>query len=250
MSLSRSIATLLLAIAPLWGQSFIIQPSKAEKSTETRTIPLSLGSSLKVGNINGAIRVEAWEKSEVEFTGEFYPSSTKEQLMVIVESSDGKLVIRGEYPKRTGRHLHYRDATCQMTLKVPREVNVNLGTVQGELTLKGTNGAATLRTVQGGIMLDQVKGSLNLETVDGSIKCTNLDNAGKDVRAESVSGSIHLKFRNLKGVIKTNTVSGNVLVTVNGSEQIDAKRNGVGTATPSGSAKIQIRTVSGDITVQ
>ena len=213
MCLARTIAALILTIVPSFGQNFYIKPQTAKKVLETRTIPFAPGSSLKVENINGSIRVEAWDKSEVQFTGEFQPNSQDEQVRVVVEPGDGCLVIRGEFPKKIGWHFHYYDATCHMTLMVPRNVMIKLDTVKGEITLKGTTGGAFAGSVQGGITLDQVKGALNLETVQGSIKGSNLDNMGKNVHAESVSGSIHLQFENLKGYVKTETVSGNAQVT-------------------------------------
>ena len=67
----------------------MIQPAKAERTTETRTLPLASGSTLKVKNVNGFVRVEAWDRDEVQFTGEFKPSSKDEQVKVVVEAGQG-----------------------------------------------------------------------------------------------------------------------------------------------------------------
>ena len=109
-SLSRPLAALVLALAPLAAQPILIQPAKAEKATETRTVPLAADSSLKVKNINGHVRVEAWDRNEVQFTGEFKPSSEGEQVKVVLEPSSGGLEVRGEYPKHDGRGWPEREA--------------------------------------------------------------------------------------------------------------------------------------------
>jgi len=69
MYLARPLAALILALGPLSAQTQIIQPTKAEKVTEMRTLPLLSGSKLKVTNVNGFIRMEAWDREEVQFTG-------------------------------------------------------------------------------------------------------------------------------------------------------------------------------------
>jgi hypothetical protein len=94
MSLARSFAATCAAAilcASLAAQSQVIQPAKAEPTTETRTLPLAAGSSLKVKNVNGFIRVEAWDREEVQFTGEFKPSSKDEQVKVVFEVGKGSL---------------------------------------------------------------------------------------------------------------------------------------------------------------
>jgi hypothetical protein len=152
MYFARSLAALVLVLGPLSAQTQILQPTKAEKVTETRTLPLASGSKLKVTNVNGFIRVEAWDREEVQFTGEFKPSSKDEQVKVILEPGDHKLEIRGEYPKRKGWNFgFYRGPECQMTLKVPHKVMPTLESVNGEITLSGTSGAAAIETVNGAI---------------------------------------------------------------------------------------------------
>lgn len=152
MALARPLAAAFAAVilcASLAAQSQVIQPAKAERTTETRTLPLASGSTLKVKNVNGFVRVEAWDRDEVQFTGEFKPSSKDEQVKVVVEAGHGNLEIRGEYPKHKGWGS-YQGPQCQMTLKVPRRIAPTIETVNGEVTLSGTQGRAALSTVNGG----------------------------------------------------------------------------------------------------
>ncbi len=270
MSLARpfaAAAAIVILCASLGAQTQVIQPAKAERTTETRTLPLASGSSLKVKNVNGFIRVEAWDREEVLFTGEFKPSSRDEQVKVVVESGKGSLVIRGEYPKNSGWSFGYRGPECQMTLKVPRRVSPSLESVNGEITLSGTQGQATLNTVNGSIRatnleeslkadtvngsihLDKVKGGLSLETVNGAIKGSELDGQGKGIKAETVNGSIHLQLAGLKGKLKASTVNGGISFNAKGAEQVEVKKHKVTAVFPGSDQGISIETVNGAITL-
>jgi DUF4097 and DUF4098 domain-containing protein YvlB len=269
MALARTLAAAVAAVilcVPLAAQTQVIQPAKAEKTTETRTLPLASGSNLKVKNINGFIRVEAWDREEVQFTGEFKPSSRDEQVKVVVEAAKGSLEIRGEYPKHTGWGS-YTGPQCQMTLKVPRRVASTLETVNGEVTIAGTQGRATITTVNGGIRasglveqlkadtvngsitLDQVRGGLALQTVNGSIKGTGLDGQGQGVKAETVNGSIHLQLAGMKGRLRANTVNGGISFNAKGAEQVEVKKHRVTALFPGGDQGIDLDTVNGAITL-
>lgn len=259
----------LVLVAPLAAQTLVVQPAKAERTTETRTVRLASGSTLKVENTNGFIRVEGWDKEEVQFTGEFKPSSKDEQVKVVLESGDRQLKIRGEYPKRTGWNFgFYKGPECQMTLKVPYKVLPSLESVNGDVTLTGTSGAACVETVNGAIVvrnqqeglkaetvngainLEQVKGALNLETVNGSIKGAALDGQGKGVRAETVNGSIQFQIGGLKGHLKAETVNGGITFKAKGAEQVEIKKHKVTATFPGGDQTLALETVNGSIVIE
>ncbi len=269
MALARPLAAAFAAAVvcvSLAAQSQVIQPTKAERTTETRTLPLAAGSTLKVKNINGFIRVEAWDREEVQFTGEFKPSSRDEQVKVVVEAGKGSMEIRGEYPKHSGWGS-YQGPQCQMTLKVPRRVAPTLETVNGEVALGGTQGVAVIQTVNGGvrasdledtlkattvngtITLDKVRGCLTLQTVNGAIKGSGLDGQGKGIKAETVNGSIHLQVAGVKGRLKASTVHGGISFNAKGAEQIEVKKHRVTALFPGSDQEIDLGTVNGAITL-
>jgi DUF4097 and DUF4098 domain-containing protein YvlB len=265
---AHALAALIL-VAPLAAQTLVVQPTKAEKTTESRTVKLASGASLKVQNTNGSIRVEAWDKEEVEFTGEFKPSSKDEQVKVVLDASAGKLEIRGEYPKHSGWGS-YRGPECQMTLKVPRKVLPTLESVNGNITLCGTFGAAVLettngtikakdlaealeaRTTNGNIGLEKVQGPLALKTVNGSIKGTGLDGSGKGIQAKTVNGAIHFQIAGLKGHLKASTVNGDIAFNAKGKsvDQVEIKKHRVTATFPGSDQAITLGTVNGSITLE
>lgn len=265
MALVRSLAFAAAAAftgVVLTAQSQVIQPTRAEKVTETRTLPLASGSTLRVTNVNGFIHLEAWDRDEVQFTGEFKPSSKDEQVKVVVAADKGSLEIRGEYPKHSGWGA-YRGPECRMTLKVPRRVAPTLETVNGEVVLEGIEGAAAVetvngqiraaglgdglraKTVNGGIHLERVKGRLSLATVNGSIEGKGLEVRG--VKASTVNGAIRFQTGGLQGRLLATTVNGDIAFNAKGAEQVEVKKRRVSAVFPGGDQAIELDTVNGAI---
>jgi len=267
MSLARSIFAAAALCTSLLAQSQVIQPANPDKTTQTRTLALASGSVLKVKNVNGFIHVEAWDREEVQFTGDFKPSSKDEQVKVVIESNLHAMEIRGEYPKNTGWHWFYRSAECDMTLKVPRRVLAKLETVNGEVTLQGTLGEADISTVNGqvnasgledalkvvtvngSIHLDQVKGRLSLETVNGAINGSRLDGRDRGIKAVTVNGAIHLQTAGIKGRLKAENVNGDLSFNAKGAEQVEVKKHSVTATFPGSKQGIDLETVNGSITL-
>jgi hypothetical protein len=268
MSLARSLAaTFAVAVlsVSLSAQSQVIQPAKAERTTEVRTLPLAAGSSLKVANINGFIHLEAWDREEVQFTGEFKPSSRDEQVKVVIEAGKGSMEIRGEYPKHFGES--YRGPQCQMTLKVPHRLVPTLETVNGDVVISGIRGRVVISTVNGGIRamdledtlkaetvngsinLDHAKGSLSLKTVNGAIKGSGLDGSGKGIQVGTVNGSIHLQAEGLKGRLQAKTVNGGISFNARGAEQVEVTKHRVTAVFPGSDQAIDLDTVNGSISM-
>jgi hypothetical protein len=269
MSLARSLAA-AFAVAvlsvSLSAQSLVIQPAKAEKTTEVRTLPLAAGSSLKVANINGFIHLEGWDREEVQFTGEFKPSSSDEQVKVVIEAGTGSMEIRGEYPRHSSTES-YRGPQCQMTLKVPRRLLPTLESVNGDVVISGIRGRAIISTVNGGIRatdledalkaetvngrisLDHAKGSLSLKTVNGAIRCSGLDGSGRGIKVGTVNGSIHLQAEGLKGRLQAKTVNGGISFNAKGAEQVEVTKHRVTAVFPGSDQAIDLDTVNGSISM-
>ena len=263
------IAALALCLAPVvaLAQTETIQPAKAEKTTETRVFALKSGSTLKVKNVNGAVTVEAWDREEVEFRGEFKPSSRDEHVKVEIDRSSHGLEIVGKIPKNhDGRGI--RGPECRMELKVPRRILASISTVNGSVSLKGTQGEASVEsvngavtvashtdglkasTVNGAIRVDAVKGTLKLKTVNGAIEARDLDAQGKAIHASTVNGQVHIQSTGLKGRLEASTLNGSLNLRAKGAEQLEVTKRRVSAVFQGGSEPIALSTVNGSITVE
>jgi RNase P/RNase MRP subunit p29 len=231
----------IIAAAPLCAQVLVLQPAPGAKATETRTLPLAAGAPLKVKNVNGRIHVTGWDRPEVEFTGAFTPGRGQEQVKVVLESKDGGLEIRGEYPRNTSN-----GPVVEMDLKVPRSALPTLETVNGEVLLKDVAGKATCRSVNGGIVLEGAAGALTLETVNGGIQGRGL---GEVLSARTVNGSIRLSAQGLKGRVVASTLNGSLRIKSEGAKDVQVSRRRFEATFGAGGNEMKLKTVNGDITL-
>ncbi|HJW08946.1 MAG TPA: DUF4097 family beta strand repeat-containing protein [Holophagaceae bacterium] len=265
--LSFALPAFLICAAALAGDAVVIQPAKAEKTTETRTVPLAAGSTFKAGNINGHVFVSAWDRNEVSFTGAFKPSSKGEQVKVTLESTAKGLEIHCEYPKHQNAGSHYHAPEVDLDLKVPQRVLASISTVNGDVSLEGTMGQATVSTVNGGVSaknleeglkaesvngaltLSHVLGALDASTVNGDIEARDLDGKGGGIRAESVNGSVHLTLGAAKGRVQASTTNGEVDFHAAGATDATIKRHKVSALLPGSEQSIHAETLNGGITI-
>lgn len=231
----------IVFLCPLAAQTVVVQPAPGVKATETRTVPMTAGAPLKVRNVNGRIRVTAWDRNEVEFTGAFTPGRGKEQVKVVLEPRGGGLEIRGEQPRES-----HNGPVCDMDLKVPRSALPSLETVNGLVDLKDVTGAAECKTVNGEINAEHLPGALKAETVNGSIKGRGL---GGPITAKTVNGAIRLSVQGLKGRLKASTLNGEVRVKSDGAKDVHVSRHSFEAAFGGGEQALQLNTVNGDITL-
>lgn len=265
---SLAVPAFILCVTAFAGDAVVIQPAKAEKTVETRSLPLAAGSSFKVENVNGHVFVQAWDREEVAFTGAFQPSSRGEQVKVVLQPSAKGLEIRCEYPKHSGGGFAYHGPRVDLDLKVPRSLLADLSTVNGDVSLEGTRGKASLitvnggvkaqdlpealkaETVNGGISLDRAAGPLVLTTVNGDIEAKALDGNGGGIKAETVNGSVHLVLGAAKGQVKAESMNGTVTFRAAGAQEVQAKRHRVSATLPGSDQRIHIETLNGGITVE
>jgi hypothetical protein len=258
-----------LCLAPLvaQAQTETIQPAKAEKTTETRVLALAYGSSLTVKNVNGAVTVEAWDREEVEFRGEFKPSSRDEHVKVEIDRTSKGLEIVGRLP-RNNEGWSYRGPQCRMELKVPRRVLARISTVNGTVSLKGTQGEASIEsvngavtasahadglkasTVNGAIHVDSVKGSLMMKTVNGAIEARDLDTQDGGLKASTINGQVRIQAAGLKGKLEARTRNGSLNLKAKGAEQVEVSKRQMSAVFQGGTAAIDLSTVNGSITVE
>ncbi|WP_335977237.1 MULTISPECIES: DUF4097 family beta strand repeat-containing protein [Streptomycetaceae] len=130
---------------------------------------------------------------------------------------------------------------AEISLAVPQHTRVEVGVVganavvsgiSGATTVHGVNGDATLvglsgpvkaHTVGGNVEAQALSGDLRFSTVSGNL--TVVDGAGREVRADSVSGSIVLDLDpSAGGEVRLNTVSGEIALRIPepGDAEVDA----------------------------
>jgi len=250
----------LIAI-PAMAQTITIQPSAPGCHTETRTFALQSGGRLKVSNIDGNIRVTAWDKNEVELIAKFTPDSDSQHVRLEVQSAEGSfdlLEISARRPKSKWDLLNPRwwsdssyqrgIAHCQMELKVPHKLIGNFHAVDGNITLESISGDNNAKTVDGNINFKNIQRRFNASTVDGDIKGFH-DGPEDGMELSTVDGNIKLKMQNPKGKLTASCLDGSITFNAQGASDIQTSKRNVNATFGQGGQPISLRTVDGSIVI-
>ena len=266
--MSRSRRT-LHCIAALVACAVLCAPLSAETLREefSETYALRAGGEVSIRNVNGSIDLGSWERDEVlveatkvvKTMGRSRAEEALEKLEIEIEHSGNTLRIKTRFPGGTsgvvgwlfGRRV---DTKVSYRLTLPREVNLDVHTVNGNVTIESVSGVIDARTTNGQIRILEARGKASALTTNGSIRAefrqvdresdcvfrtTNggitvwvAEDVGVDVAASTVNGAVTTDFpvlvsagsdrwrrKSLKGEI--NGGGGHfTLHTVNGSIQL------------------------------
>ena len=239
-----------------------------------RSAEFAPGGRLTIVNVNGDVTITSWDRHEVKLKAvkraraesEDAARSLLEKTTVQFDRTDQRLDIRTEAPKKPGRN---RNVSVAYTVTVPKEIDLELKTVNGTIDVKDISGAVDAKTTNGRIGLSgivgaiqakttngkigllEVLGPINAKTANGSIKA-EVGGSGEqqyEIRAATTNGGIEVTLpKGLKANLKASTVNGKintdfpVTVTVKGliSKSVDGVING-------GGELIHLKTVNGSI---
>jgi DUF4097 and DUF4098 domain-containing protein YvlB len=222
MKRNLAVRSLSLIFGLAW---FTLQTGEALAKTKFQaelheTHALSETGQVQLDNVNGNVRITAWDRAEVKVDA-IKGADTKEALEALkieIDAKPDRIRVHTKYPSSKGGWLFRRSrndsARVDYDLKVPSQaslqkvenVNGNLelegvrgtihaSTVNGRLTAKAVGGDGHFDTVNGSVeivvsTLADVK-SVSIYTVNGKVDLTLPAKANADVTASTVNGGIH-----------------------------------------------------------
>jgi hypothetical protein len=185
--------------------------SQASTARETfkKTISFSAGGYLQLTNTNGNVDVTAWDRQEVEIIAyKEVKASDKEtaenllkKLVIDVRERNGEIIIDTDYPQRSGSGSVFswlfggngKSFSVQYELKVPRQIDLNLETTNGDIDVAAIAGRIRLESTNGQIDGSDIQGVARCRTTNGSIKMEFSEISGEDKMSfKSTNGSIKL----------------------------------------------------------
>jgi len=202
---------LVILTVPSWAE-----PGRVFDEVFEQTYPLPFGGRFALGNVNGTVVVDGWEREEVEVravkTARNDPAELQ-RVQIAVDAQGDRVAIRTIYPKDDGIEV-----SVDYRVRVPYRVLLeNVQTVNGAVRVRRVEGAGTLRTVNG-----------NVELLDG---------AGL-FSARTTNGNIRLDLRSLRAPVSVPREGPLTLEAINGSIVL---------ALPAGAgAHLDVRSVNGD----
>ena len=163
-----------------------------------QTYPLSATGRVALSNINGSVRVSAWDRNEVKVDAikRAYTQERLREAQIKVDANSGSIEIETEYPEYrwTDRDTerHENPASVEYTLTVPRTARIEeVSLVNGGLDIEGVTGPVHASSVNGRVTARGLSGQVNLSVVNGRLEAT-LDSisAAGTVNLSAVNGAL------------------------------------------------------------
>jgi DUF4097 and DUF4098 domain-containing protein YvlB len=181
---------------------------------------------LKTG---GAIHVSGWDRQEVDVQAVRRGRNAHEIQVDFSESASG-LTVRTDYEVRRRGH----NGSVDLEVRVPRQTDVELQTMGGDVTIADVRGRFSGQTMGGNIVLTGLQGTAELKTMGGSIS----------VRDGELGGSVHT----MGGTVTVENVIGNLKGSSMGG-RVAYRNTGAGASAASDIEEVRISTMGGAVTL-
>lgn len=187
-----------------------------------QTYPLSSNGRISLENIQGKVRIQAWDRNEVKVDAvkSAYSHERLNEAQIKVVATSDTIRIRTEYPDgnltfngdRDGDYRSYQNpASVDYTLSVPRNSRLSsIELVNGGLDIDGVAGDVHASCVNGKMTVKSLRGDVKLGTVNGALEATfDAFNESKSISLGSVNGNVTLIVpSDSNAIVKAGTVHG------------------------------------------
>ena len=188
-----------------------------------QTYPLQAGGAFTLRDVNGPISVTAWDKNEVHVVAEKQVKAGNAEegkrrlaeIRIDVAAKPGDLRIDTRFPKQAGGGWlgllsgNNGSGSVSYKIEVPRNLKVDVETVNGAVAVHGTGGDLRAETTNGAVDVSGIHGKIKLGSTNGAISAA--DTAGTVV-AETTNGSIDIDLKQVdrSGDMSFETTNGHI----------------------------------------
>lgn len=210
----RKYASFKLAFIVLIAVAFQASAwSKKYQEEFHKTYPLTATGRVQLDNINGDVRIQVWDRNEVQVDAIKYASSQEalEDIEIVINSESNEIQIKTDYPD--SKWFGNNDNTSvDYTISIPRNAEVDdINLVNGNLEIKSAGGAVTASTVNGTLTAQDLSGETKLSTVNGTMDVAYTQLNASKISLSSVNGTLQLKLpSNADAKIEASTVNGGI----------------------------------------
>lgn len=175
-----------------------------DRSGQTRSVnesrQVKADADIRIDNLAGTVKVQAWDKNEVRISGTLGPQVQKLQI----DGSDSALDIKVVLPHHSNSDDEC-DVCAELEIQVPRGARIEVSTVSADVEASGLSGQVQLGTVSGSATVSSTAVRIDVRTVSGDVTVVG-SAKGASIDANSVSGSMRLS--DVDGKVDAETVSG------------------------------------------
>lgn len=235
--------------------------SLTEQLDETH--PLPAGGELTLNNVNGGIEVAVWDRNEVRIraekkvraAGRSKAEEALEELRIEIRRRGDSIEVEtshshgsGFWDWLAGSHV---SAQVDYQLTVPRHVSLDLVTVNGRVTGRGSHGELRVRTTNGDVEFEDGGGQARIRTTNGSIRVELEDvTPGSDLSFVTTNGGIRLALPATVGAsLDASTTNGSITTEFPIEVQGRLSRRRLSGEINGGGGSLELRTTNGSIRI-
>ena len=153
-------------------------PAAADQWSKTYPVPGAADLWMKTSD--GGVRIEAWDRQEIEARLETVGYTIDKDFELIESQTGSRVAIEAKFPSMTV-NLGIGRRSLAFVLRVPRETKLDINTGDGSVHVAGVKGDLRLHSGDGSIEGTDLDGRLNATTGDGGIRVAGRFD-GLDVR--------------------------------------------------------------------
>jgi DUF4097 and DUF4098 domain-containing protein YvlB len=218
----RILVTALISLVVMLttASSVMMQQNETLREEFHQTYPLSAQGRVSLGNINGSVRVEAWDRNEVKVDAVkwAYRRDRLDEAKIVVRSDVNAIHIETDYPQRSqtftdGEGRINNPATVEYTLTVPRTARIDsIELINGNLDIDGISGDVRASSINGRVSGHELMGVVQLSTINGKVEAMfGHLNESKAISLGSVNGPVSLMIpSDANAELKASTVHGGI----------------------------------------
>ncbi len=215
LALTISIAILTLTLTPLTGagtqRKHVDDRNYTEREDVNQTYELAPGARVELSVISGSVDVEttSGNTAEVHIVRLGETRKDLDCYTIAIEHTPTSLIMRHKQEKTD--ECGIIRAKQQVTLRLPRNVDLKLNAISGPVTVGEIDGALRLSGISGRVEVAQALGYSEISGISGvlSISIPRLSNRG--IRVSGISGKVELRLAsNLNADLNVSGINGDV----------------------------------------
>ncbi|MGB7434426.1 MAG: DUF4097 family beta strand repeat-containing protein [Candidatus Acidiferrum sp.] len=238
------------ATLPLFLALAFVPACFATSQEITRTYPIAPGATFELNNINGTVRIEGWDKDQIELRA---VKSTPDNISLLdlvaidIEATATGISVSTRYPQQESVEV-----AVDYVIHVPRHVQLShVNNINGTLRISSVESLGELHTINGNIEVYESSGDMQAHTTNGNIYAELKHAADQHgAFAETTNGSVLLAIpaglpAELEARCMNGTFSSELPMIMTGAAQPRTVHGVLGR----GGAPIHLATVNGTIRV-
>jgi hypothetical protein len=222
---SAFLATVVLITfaVPAYAQHDSYDSTQYDSSFTTKQ-SIAPGGTIRVENVNGSIDVEASDNATTTVSAvKRWRRGDPARVRILVEPGKNGVTVCALWQDEQScddraRHNdngndRHNDVSVQFTVRVAKDVKVDLNTVNGSVDVSGATAAVDAETVNGRVEVATLAGPVSARTVNGSVRATieHLIKSSEPLELETVNGSVQLEApADLNADVDAETTNGGI----------------------------------------